>query len=82
MPVTRNRIKEWFLEGKSQNARYMLVLCDTFDYGDYPSFFHTAHTCLERKNNPGEMQRVMECYDLNMDMETQLKEYRALKWPK
>jgi hypothetical protein len=41
----------------------MIVVCDTFNYDDYPVFTTTDSACLERYKNPGEMQRVMEVYD-------------------
>lgn len=38
--------------------------------------------CLEKYNNPGDMQKVMEVYDLNMDIEKQLKQCRCHKLKK
>lgn len=64
MAATRQDIEGWFDRGVAQQARHMIVVCDSFDYDDYPVFTTTDDECLRRYKNPGEMQRVMEVYDL------------------
>ena len=59
----------------------MLVICDTYDYDDYPVYANTAADCMIKYNNPGQMQRVMEVYDLAADKEAQLNEARAMRLP-
>lgn len=59
----------------------MLVICDTFDYDDYPVYVKTEADCLMRHRNPGDMQRVMEVYDLRADKAGQMAERRAMRLP-
>lgn len=80
--TTQKDIKRWFDEGIRRGAKWMLVLCDTFDYEDYPVYTTTATDTLSRYNNPGKMQRVMEVYDLSLDAEPQLCERRSLNLPR
>jgi hypothetical protein len=57
----------------------MLVVCDTFDYEDYPVFVTPGADCnaILRHYQCADMQRVMEVYDLNMEIGAQLAERRA-----
>ena len=81
MAATRQDIDEWFDRGVSKGARHMLVVCDTFDYDDYPVFTTTDDECLHLYKNPGEMQRVMEVYDLRAKKDEQMNEHRAMRLP-
>ena len=60
----------------------MIVICDTYDYEDYPKFVKPGQNAREvaQANNGVNMQRVMEVYDLSMDKETQLNEHRAFHY--
>ncbi len=76
MNTTAQQIGDWFDAGVRSGHRYMVVLCDTFDYYDYPVY------CDEEKARktlaePGSMQRVMEVYDLKSDKEAQLAQDRC-----
>lgn len=78
--TTKQEIKNWLLEGKRQHATHMLVVCDTFDYEDYPVYVsrhEDVQTKYEQYSGPN-MQRVMECYSLRRDIDAQLAEERAL----
>jgi hypothetical protein len=82
--TTRDDIRLWLLQGSEQGARYMLVVCDSFDHEDYPVYVLPSDN-LERlaQEHSVNMQRVMECYDLQMDWEDQLKTGRNFQgWPK
>jgi hypothetical protein len=83
MGTSRDDIKGWFESGKKENATHMIVVCDEFDYDDYPVYAHDDTECLEQfdKFNGKNMQRVMEVYDLRMDMKEQLDERRARHLP-
>lgn len=77
--TSRADIKEWFERGIEEKATHMIVVCDTFDYDDYPVFVSAdqdAHTIVSEYNGKN-MQSVMEVYNLSMDMEEQLQERRA-----
>ena len=79
MTITTLKIlTEWFEAGVQQGARHMLVICDTYDHEDYPVYTKTDAECLARHDNPGEMQRVMEVYDLRMSREEQLQPYQRV----
>lgn len=81
MAASKNDISGWFDQGVAQNAKHMLVICDTFDYDDYPVYTFTDEACIKRYNTPGEMQRVMEVYDLLADKDSQLSERIAMHLP-
>ncbi len=64
----------WFQEGVEKKATHMIVVVDTFDYEDYPAYVMEGEDVREReKQFQGNMQRVMEVYDLRKDMESQMK---------
>jgi len=83
MAANRNDISVWFDKGKKTSSDFLIIVCDTFDYTDYP-VFTTAEYFYEvyNKFNGQNMQKVMEVYDLSMDKEFQLNEYRAFHFPK
>ena len=78
MAATRQDIEGWFARGVAEGKAYMLVICDTYDHSDYPSYFDTADGAKAKKARPGEMQRVMEVYDLKADMQKQMLQHRAM----
>ncbi len=83
MAITRMDLKVWFDRGVKSGATHMIVVCDTFDYGDYPAYVGKGENVHDRityyKLSP--MQRIMEVYDLSMDRDTQLSESRAYNYP-
>lgn len=82
MGISREQIKEWFEKNYNEGFDYMLIVVDTFDYGDYAvgvpkKEIHIVFDKFHMKN----MQRVMEVYNLDMNMEEQLNEKRAWHLP-
>jgi len=77
MTTTQEDIKNWFNKAQKGNCNYLLVACDTFDYGDYPLGFKSLEDLKERFNNPHPMEIFMECYDLSLDLDEQLNERRS-----
>lgn len=77
MAASRQEISAWFDLGVERGATHMLVLCDTYDWGDYPVFAKSAQEAKNRAANPGDMQRVMEVYNLRKDKEPQLDQFRV-----
>lgn len=77
MAAEKWQIESWLGREKAAESDYMLVICDTFDYEDYPVFVSKGdlHEALEQYSK--NMQRVIEVYDLSLDIATQLKETRA-----
>ena len=84
MAANIDNIKGWLKEAIVKGSKYMLVVCDTFDGGDYPVYCETAEKALSEYNSAvkGEnMKRLMECYDMSIDVEIQLQEHRAIHPP-
>ena len=67
MAVTMERFQEWIKEGKEQGAVYLISVCDTFDYDDYPVYANSEEEMQEQRDyydNQASMQRVNEVVDL------------------
>ncbi len=83
MSTTSEDIRGWFDSGVKKEAAYMIVMVDTFDYEDYPVFVRPEqdiHKELTHRRMAS-MQRIVEVYDLSMDRDKQLNEYRAFNYP-
>ena len=82
MATSRMMIKEWLERGIEEKATHMIVVCDTFDYDDYPVFVSADEDVREMasKFTFENMQRVMEVYNLSMDIEEQVKEQRTFNY--
>ena len=90
MAATKKEIRQWLEHGKAQNATHMIVVCDTYDWEDYPVFISpnadvrivarqqgiNDHNGLPTLANTN-MQKVMEVYSLSHDLDSQLNEYQA-----
>ena len=73
-------IRANLLGGIKAGYTHMLMVCDTFDYTDYPVFARSkqeAHVLYD-KHNGLNMQRIMEVYNLALPIEDQLREQRAM----
>jgi len=80
MGTSRDTIRQWFKTGKRKKATHMIVAVDTFDHGDFPVYVKKGEDvrAVEAKyNNPDQMLRVMEVYNLTLDMEMQIAEDRS-----
>jgi hypothetical protein len=82
MGTTREDIRRWLKEGKPKGATHMIVMCDTFDYDDYPVYIGPCQNIRSEvnKRNGRNMQKVMEVYSYNHDLEDQLTEHRAFHY--
>jgi hypothetical protein len=83
MATTREEIGQWFDAGVQAKATHMIVVCDTFEYNDYPAYVGSVDEFYERYDhyNGKNMQRIMEVYDLRVDKAEQLAQHRALRLP-
>jgi hypothetical protein len=83
MGISRETIDRWFDCGIEKKAKWMIVVCDTFDYGDYPVYATTDEDFWRKydEHNNRNMQTIMETYDLGRDKKTQLDEWRAWNRP-
>jgi hypothetical protein len=88
--TSKDEIRSWLERGRRKGMRWVIVVCDSFDYEDYPVYvennsaaFWNTYDGHDGKN----MQRIMEVYDLgeNYDLgfalEDQLDMYRAQSLP-
>ncbi len=81
MATSAQDIRGW-LAGSSNEHTHMIVVCDTFDHEDYPVFCNGDKDCLDKFNEYStNMQRVIEVYDLKLNIEGQVKEHRAFHLP-
>ena len=75
---TKDEIPGWLDEAKRTGCTHMLVVVDTFDWEDYPVYVkkgENLNTAIEEHSI--NMQQVMECFALHLNIEEQLKERRA-----
>ncbi len=84
--VGQSEIREWFQKGVDKGAKYMLIVYDRMggpDDFDSPCYYDTAEDAEEALADFGrdELSKVMEAYDLSLDMEFQLAEKRAWHLP-
>lgn len=77
--TTKNEIRTWLEEGRSQGATHTIVVCDDYDHEDYPVHVPPGQDIQRAMDayNGRNMQRIMEVYALHLDLEAQLAEQRA-----
>ena len=66
-PTTPDRIRKWLLEGRQTGATNVIVVCDTFEYDDYPVFVMPGQNPREvaKQYDNVNMQKIMEVYSLH-----------------
>jgi hypothetical protein len=74
MATTREDLSEWFDAGVEDKHTHMIVVCDTFDWDDYPVYATGDAECFKEyhAHNGPNMQKVMEVYDLRKSKASQL----------
>lgn len=81
MTTTVGEIRSWLTDAKKDGYTHVAIVCDTFDYEDYPvSIFATTEEDVRKHvaaASSGKMQKLMEVYALHLDFESQLSEPRA-----
>lgn len=80
MATSQAEIRGWLESAKTSGSRWLIVVCDTWDFEDYPvevkgdaAAFYAEYDRVAR----ADMTRIMEVYDLDMDLPSQLQEFRA-----
>ena len=88
MATTQTDIREWIKKAQEKGCTHLLVVCDTYDYEDYPVEIYPkgkkpyesdkddVEKAITYYNGPN-MQKVMEVYNLFMDIKSQLNEHRS-----
>jgi hypothetical protein len=74
------RIRDWFIEAKEAGATNLIIVCDTFDWEDYPVQVmpgEDIEEVMKGYNYDKNMQRIMEVYCMKRSMKNQIAEYRA-----
>ena len=79
MAATYWDISGWLNSGKDSKNTHMIVVCDNFDYEDYPVYVTADQDVREvySEYNGKNMQRVMEVYSYSLPLLEQLNERRA-----
>jgi len=69
MAATREDVDRWIKTAKERGAKYIISVCDTFDYDDYPVYVMPDENLEERKKdfNGENMQRINEVITINDD---------------
>ena len=77
--TTKQDIQRWLNSAQEKGCSHLIVVCDTFDWGDYPVYVgknEDIHQRIEHFRN-ADMQKIMEVYNLSMDIDVQMNEVRA-----
>jgi hypothetical protein len=72
VPTTREDIKNWKEEGIRRGATHLIVVCDTFDWEDYPTYVMPGENMQEKYDHyhGPNMQKVMEVFEFKADPKT------------
>ena len=79
MAASKQQNREWVERGVKTGATHVIIVYDSWDYEDYPVYVEKGQSVqneIDRRNGRN-MLSVMEVYNLSMDIEAQLNEYRA-----
>lgn len=80
MAISKQEIKESLYYGKDKGYSHMAVICDAWDYTDFVVYIENdenIYKALKEYFDPNTLFKVMEIYNYNMNLESQLDEYRA-----
>jgi hypothetical protein len=82
MAITQDDIVKWYENGKLKGATPMIIVCDTYDYGDFPVYVMPQEDAREKAQieRDKSMQKVMEVYSLSLPVLDQFHEPRAFHY--
>lgn len=79
MAVSKEEIRAWLKEGQDRKATHVVIVCDTYDWDDYPVFVESGQDpkIIADTYRHMSMQKVMEVYSLTgkYDIESQLRDH-------
>ena len=75
--TSKEEIAGWLKYGEDIGYKYMAVVCDTYDYEDFPSFYNSKEDLDDFIKNLDGMNKLMETYNLTADIESQLMKSRT-----
>lgn len=66
MAATFEDVERWKKTARQQKARYVISVCDTFDYDDYPVYVGPEEDLekIKKKYNGVNMQRINEVIEI------------------
>jgi len=79
MAASAEEIEEWVRAAQKNGCSHLLVVCDDFDYEDYPVEVKEGEDIevKMKEYNFKNMQRIMEVYSMKMSIYEQLNEVRS-----
>ena len=69
MAATRSDVDRWINHAKEIGAKYIISVCDTFDYDDYPVYVMLKENLEKEKTRiyNSSMQKINEVITINPD---------------
>jgi hypothetical protein len=66
MAATKIEFEEWMSRAREKGASHLIVVCDTFDYDDYPVFVMPDEDLSAKRAefDNVNMQRIMEVVEI------------------
>ncbi len=82
MPLYIADLKRYFDKAQEIGATHVIIVCDTFDYGDFPVYVMPNEDVkkIQQEETDKPMQRVMEVYSLKLPMMDQYNEPRSFHY--
>ena len=80
--ITREDINGWKKYGKTKKATHLIVVCDTFEYEDYPVYVRKEQNVreVEKRFHGENMQQVMEIYCYKYSFDDQSHDHRTFRY--
>ena len=78
--MNKEEIKQIIMSGNTLEYSHCIIVCDTFEYEDYPVYVkhgEDIYEYIKYYNDCNRMSKIMEIYNYNLDLDEQLKEIRA-----
>lgn len=79
MAASKSQIREWVDRGVKAGATHVIIVYDRWDYEDFPVYVDKGQSVEDEVSyyNGENMCSVMEVYNLSMDINSQMDEFRA-----
>lgn len=74
MSTTVEDLKTWYDHGVKAKATHMIIVCDTFDWEDFPVYIEpneNFYSKFDNYTNGKNMAKIMEVYDLSLPFNKQ-----------
>ena len=79
MTATKDDIERWLESAKEKGATHLIVAVDRYDHDNYPIYVGPDEKIQEKIQgvDSGNMQGIDEVYNMSINIDEQLSEYRA-----